>query len=62
MYATIRRFLLELVGMISLDRNDREVTNLLFVLLRETLAIVEQKIVDVENYVARHSNASGIYL
>ena len=31
-YNKIRRFLFKIVGTISLDRNDREVTNLLFVL------------------------------
>ena len=31
-YTIIRRFLLKFVGMISLDRNDQEVINLLFVL------------------------------
>ena len=32
-YAIIRRFLFQFVGMISLDKNYREVINLLFVLL-----------------------------
>ena len=54
-YKIIRRFLFELVGVISLDGNYREVINLLFALpglylnilkTEENIAILRQKILD----------------
>ena len=56
-YATIRRFLFELVGMLSLDRNYWEVRNLLYLNIVETekiLQFYEKKILNM-----RHCNVRG---
>ena len=59
-YAITRRFLFELVGTISLDRNDREVIDLLFVLyILKTEGILqfwERK--QFSTRVPRHSSAN----